>query len=552
MRANRLAGETSPYLLQHAHNPVDWYPWGPEALERARTLDRPIFLSIGYAACHWCHVMERELFEDPTTAAYLDEHFVAIKVDREERPDLDAVYMDAVQAMTGSGGWPMSVFLAPDGRPFYGGTYFPNTRRHGMPAFLDVLEGVASAWRERRGEVESSATSLAAHVARSVPLSDGEVTLDPSFLDTAVGALEDGFDALHGGWGSAPKFPQPMAIDFLLRRAAAGDPRALPIAGRALERMAAGGIFDQLAGGFARYATDAAWLVPHFEKMLYDNAQLARVYLHAWALTCDPAHLRVATATLDFVAREMTLPDGVFGASLDADTGGEEGATYTWTADEVREVLDEAGLDQAWPLVAEAYDVTQAGNWEGRVILRRVATDTGLVERYGRPPGEVADLLERAPAFLDVLEGVASAWRERRGEVESSATSLAAHVARSVRLSDGEVTLDPGSPRHGRRGPRGRLRRPARRLGQRPEVPHGDGPEFLLLRRAAGGCMPESARWPAGRSTGWRRAGSSTSSAAASPATAPMPPGQFRTSRRCSTTTRCWCRGLPARVGAHL
>ena len=360
MRANRLAGETSPYLLQHAHNPVDWYPWGPEALERARSLDRPIFLSIGYAACHWCHVMERESFEDPATAAFLDEHFVAIKVDREERPDLDAVYMDAVQAMTGSGGWPMSVFLAPDGRPFYGGTYFPNTRRHGMPAFLDVLEGVATAWRERRGEVESSATSLAAHVARPVRLSDGEVTLDAALLDAAVGALEAGFDARHGGWGSAPKFPQPMAIDFLLRRAAAGDARALPMALRALERMAAGGIFDQLAGGFARYATDAAWLVPHFEKMLYDNAQLARVYLHAWALTCDPDHLRVATETLDFVAREMTLPDGVFAASLDADTGGEEGATYTWTADEVREVLDAAGLAYEWPLVAEAYDVTES------------------------------------------------------------------------------------------------------------------------------------------------------------------------------------------------
>jgi uncharacterized protein YyaL (SSP411 family) len=400
MTANRLAGETSPYLLQHAHNPVDWYPWVPEALERARLLDRPIFLSIGYAACHWCHVMERESFEDPATAAYLNEHFVAIKVDREERPDLDAVYMDAVQAMTGSGGWPMTVFLAPDGRPFYGGTYFPNTRRHGLPSFLDVLAGVAGAWRERRAELEESATNLAAHVARHARLSDGEVALDAGLLDAAVGALEAGFDAQHGGWGSAPKFPQPMAIDFLLRRAAAGDARALPMARRALDRMAAGGIFDQLAGGFARYATDAAWLVPHFEKMLYDNAQLARVYVHAWALTDEPAYLRVATATLDFVAREMTLPDGVFAASLDADTGGEEGATYTWTADEVREVLDAADLGAAWPLFAEAYDVTEAGNWEGRAILRRVAPDAGLAERHGRRPGEVADLLERARVAL--------------------------------------------------------------------------------------------------------------------------------------------------------
>ncbi len=400
MPANRLAGETSPYLLQHAQNPVDWYPWGPEALARARALDRPVFLSIGYAACHWCHVMERESFEDPATAAFLNEHFVAIKVDREERPDLDAVYMDAVQALTGAGGWPMSVFLAPDGRPFYGGTYFPNTRRHGLPSFLDVLAGVADAWRERRADAEASATSLAAHIGRQARLSDGPAALDTVLLDAAVGALEAGFDAEHGGWGGAPKFPQPMALDFLLRRAAAGDARALPIARRALDRMAAGGIFDQLAGGFARYATDAAWLVPHFEKMLYDNAQLARVYVHAWALTGEPAYLRVATATLDFVAREMTLPDGVFAASLDADTGGEEGATYTWTANEVRDALSAAGFADAWPLFAEAYDVTEAGNWEGRVILRRVAGDTGLATRHGRPPDVVADLLERARAAL--------------------------------------------------------------------------------------------------------------------------------------------------------
>jgi hypothetical protein len=400
MPANRLAGETSPYLLQHANNPVDWYPWGPEALARAKLLDRPIFLSIGYAACHWCHVMERESFEDPTTAAVLNDHFVPIKVDREERPDLDAVYMDAVQAMAGSGGWPMSVFLAPDGRPFYGGTYFPNTRRHGLPSFLDVLAGVAGAWRERRAELETSATDLAAHVGRRGRLSDGEAALDAGLLDAAVGALEAGFDGQNGGWGGAPKFPQPMAIDFLLRRAAAGDARALPIACRALDRMAAGGIFDQLAGGFARYATDATWLVPHFEKMLYDNAQLARVYVHAWALTGEPAYLEVATATLDFVAREMVLPDGVFAASLDADTGGEEGATYTWTAVEVRDVLVAAGLADAWPLFAEAYDVTDAGNWEGRVIFRRVASDAGLAERHGRTPAEVAGLLERARVVL--------------------------------------------------------------------------------------------------------------------------------------------------------
>ena len=418
MPANRLAGETSPYLLQHAHNPVDWYPWGPEALGHARALDRPIFLSIGYAACHWCHVMERESFEDPATAAYLNEQFVAIKVDREERPDLDAVYMAAVQAMTGSGGWPMSVFMTPDGRPFYGGTYFPDTRRHGMPSFRDVLAGVVDAWRERRTDLEETAATLATHIARRVRLADGASPVDADLLATAVENLETQFDAANGGWGSAPKFPQPMTIDFLLRRAAAGDSRALAIALRALDSMAAGGIFDHLGGGFARYATDAAWLVPHFEKMLYDNAQLARTFVHAWALSGDAGYLRVATATLDFVAREMTLPDGVFAASLDADTEGEEGATYTWIASEVRDTLSAAGLAEAWPLVAEAYDVGEAGNWEGRVILHRVASDQGLAARHGRPEAEVADLLERARAAL-------LAARDRRPQPARDAKALA-------------------------------------------------------------------------------------------------------------------------------
>ncbi len=418
MPANRLAGETSPYLLQHAHNPVDWYPWGPEALERARLLDRPIFLSIGYAACHWCHVMERESFEDQTTAAVLNEHFVAIKVDREERPDLDAVYMEAVQAMTGAGGWPMSVFLTPAGRPFYGGTYFPDTRRHGMPSFRDVLAGVEGAWRERRTELEQSAATLTEHVDRRVRLSDGETPVDEGLLAAAVATLDMQLDPEHGGWGSAPKFPQPMTIDFLLRRAAAGDLRALPLARRTLDRMAAGGIFDHLGGGFARYATDAGWLVPHFEKMLYDNAQLARVYAHAWAHVDEPAYLRVAIATLDFAAREMTLPDGVFAASLDADTGGEEGATYTWTAPEVRDALVGAGLADDWPIVAEAYDVTEAGNWEGRVILHRVAGDAGLAERHGRTPDEVADVLGRARAVL-------LAARERRPQPARDDKALA-------------------------------------------------------------------------------------------------------------------------------
>ena len=400
MPTNRLAGETSPYLLQHAHNPVDWHPWGAEALERARAEDRPIFLSIGYAACHWCHVMERESFEDPGTASYLNENFVSIKVDREERPDLDTIYMSAVQAMTGSGGWPMSVFLTPDGRPFYGGTYFPRTRRQGLPAFRDVLEGVAGGWRERRDDIERAGSGLASRLAPSLHLGDRSAPADSASLDAAVSALEAGFDAANGGWGTPMKFPQPMAIEFLLRRASAGDGRALPLARRTLDRMAAGGIHDHLGGGFSRYATEPTWLVPHFEKMLSDNAQLARVYLHAWQLTREPGYLAVARSTLDFVAREMTLPDGTFATSLDADTDGEEGATYTWTAGSIRDALVSAGRGEDVELVAAAYDVSPGGNWEGRTILRRVATDAELAERTGLSDAEVRSRLAGARADL--------------------------------------------------------------------------------------------------------------------------------------------------------
>jgi uncharacterized protein YyaL (SSP411 family) len=400
MATNRLAGETSPYLLQHAHNPVDWYPWGAEALELARAEDRPIFLSIGYAACHWCHVMERESFEDPVTAAYLNANFVSIKVDREERPDLDAIYMGAVQALTGSGGWPMSVFLTPDGRPFHGGTYFPNTRRHGLPSFRDVLEAVAGGWRERRDDVERTGTGLASRLAPTVRLGDGPAPQDAAVLDGAVSALVAGFDGAYGGWGTPMKFPQPMALEFLLRRAAAGDERALPLVRRTLDLMAAGGIHDQLGGGFSRYATEPTWLVPHFEKMLSDNALLARVYLHAWQLTREPAYLAVACSTLDFVARELTLPDGVFATSLDADTDGEEGATYTWSAGEIREALVAAGGDADAELFAAAYDVTPAGNWEGRTILRRISTDAVLAARTGLPEADVAARLAAARSAL--------------------------------------------------------------------------------------------------------------------------------------------------------
>ena len=373
---NRLAGETSPYLLQHAHNPVDWFPWGPDALARARLLDRPIFLSIGYAACHWCHVMERESFEDEPTARYLNDHFVAIKVDREERPDLDQVYMAAVQAMTGGGGWPMSVFLTPDGRPFYGGTYFPDQPRHGMPSFRQVLEGVDRSWREQRSEVEAAGGRLVQGLIDQAPTQAGADDPTSALLETATTAIEASFDPVNGGWGRAPKFPQPMTIEYLLRRhAATGDARPLAVARRSLDAMADGGLRDQLGGGFHRYSTDAHWLVPHFEQMLYDNAQLARVYLHAWALTGDERYQAVATGTLDYMVRELTTDDGAFAASQDADTDGIEGLTFTWRAPEIREVL---GDDAA--LFSTAYGVTDDGNWEGVTILSRVVSDPELAE----------------------------------------------------------------------------------------------------------------------------------------------------------------------------
>jgi uncharacterized protein YyaL (SSP411 family) len=389
---NRLATETSPYLLQHAHNPVDWFPWGPDALARAKLLDRPIFLSIGYAACHWCHVMERESFEDQVTAAYLNDHFVAIKVDREERPDLDQVYMAAVQAMTGGGGWPMSVFLTPDGRPFYGGTYFPDEPRHGMPSFRQVLEGVDRAWRQDRAEVEAAGGRLVQGLIDQGRLEAGSDNPTDSLLEAATSAIEASFDPVNGGWGRAPKFPQPMTIEFLLRRhLATGDARPLAIARRSLDAMADGGIHDQLGGGFHRYSTDARWLVPHFEQMLYDNAQLARVYLHAWLVTRDERYRAVAFGTLDYMIRELTTADGAFAASQDADTDGVEGATFVWTMTEVHDAL---GPDA--DVFAAAYGVTADGNWEGRTILSRVAADGDVARPFARSNAEIGSVLATA------------------------------------------------------------------------------------------------------------------------------------------------------------
>jgi uncharacterized protein YyaL (SSP411 family) len=325
---NRLAQETSPYLLQHAANPVDWYPWGEEALARAAEHDRPILLSIGYSACHWCHVMEHESFEDALTARVMNEHFVSVKVDREERPDLDSIYMDAVVALTGQGGWPMTVFLTPAGEPFFGGTYFPPEPRHGLPAFKQVLLAVSEAWEGRRDEVEDTAARLTESIRSGARLESSSDSLDASLLADAQANLRAGFDPQWGGWGRAPKFPPAPVLEFLLRRGEEEMTR------RTLDGMALGGMYDVVGGGFHRYSVDARWLVPHFEKMLYDNALLASVYLRAARSFGDPRYRHIAEQTIDYVLRELALPGGGFASAQDADTEGVEGLTFTWAPGE--------------------------------------------------------------------------------------------------------------------------------------------------------------------------------------------------------------------------
>jgi uncharacterized protein YyaL (SSP411 family) len=323
---NRLAAETSPYLLQHANNPVDWYPWGDEALARAREEDKPILLSVGYAACHWCHVMEHESFEDAATAALMNEHFVSVKVDREERPDIDSVYMDAVVSLTGHGGWPMTVFLTPAGAPFFGGTYYPPEPRHGLPSFPQLLQAIANAWRERRSDIERDAGAITEQLRRTAEPSHEPLT--SSLLTDAVRGLREQFDPEWGGFGPAPKFPPASVLEFLLRR---GE---LELATKTLDAMAAGGMYDLVGGGFHRYSVDRQWLVPHFEKMLYDNALLVPVYLHGWLVTGNDRYREVATETLDYMLRELALDEGGFASAEDADTDGVEGLTYTWTEDD--------------------------------------------------------------------------------------------------------------------------------------------------------------------------------------------------------------------------
>ena len=373
---NRLAGETSPYLLQHKDNPVDWQPWGPEALAEAAQRNVPVLLSIGYSACHWCHVMERESFEDEATAALMNRLFVCVKLDREERPDLDAIYMEACQSMTGAGGWPLNVFLTPEQEPFYAGTYFPPAERHAMPSWSAVLEGVADAWAKRADEIRATGDRAAEHLrggARLEPPADG---LDPEVLDSAVAGLAASYDGEHGGFGGAPKFPPASAIEFLLARAAGGhdpDGRAADMALHTLRAMAGGGMYDQVGGGFARYSVDARWLVPHFEKMLYDNALLARAYLHGWLVSGDELLRRVAEETLDWMVRELGGPEGGFMSALDADSEGEEGRFYVWTPDELRSVLGAEDAETA----AAYFGVHPGGNFEGRTILTRGEEEPG-------------------------------------------------------------------------------------------------------------------------------------------------------------------------------
>ena len=376
---NKLINENSPYLLQHANNPVDWYPWGAEVLEKARAENKPIFLSIGYAACHWCHVMAHESFEDPETAAIMNENFICIKVDREERPDLDSIYMQATTAMTGSGGWPMSVFLTPDLRPFYAGTYFPPVRRYNMPAFKDVLLSLARIWREEQAEVDRVGNEVLEHIQPSLP-GKSEEGLRPEILEAAAQSLLETYDWENGGWGQAPKFPQPMSIEFLLRRARSDSPgreQLLKAARHALNAMSRGGMYDVVGGGFARYSVDKFWRTPHFEKMLYDNAQLALAYLHGYLVSGDVKYRRVCEETLDFLLREMTHPSGGFYSSLDADSDGEEGKFYIWTQDEIENIL---GPD--FTFFKTAYGTTPQGNWEGKTILQRALDDSSLAARF--------------------------------------------------------------------------------------------------------------------------------------------------------------------------
>jgi uncharacterized protein len=440
---NRLIHETSPYLQQHAHNPVDWYPWGPEALERARREDKPIFLSIGYSTCHWCHVMAHESFENDSIAALMNAHFINIKVDREERPDLDETYMTAVQIMTGRGGWPMSVFLAPDLKPFYAGTYFPPEDRGGMPGFSRILLALSEAYQQKRDTVVQMGQEVESrlHMLAAGTMEGRDFT--PADLSQAAAKLKQDFDRVHGGFGGAPKFPRGLELGFLLAQSRlAGDQEAMKIVGLSLGKMARGGIYDQIGGGFHRYTVDDAWMVPHFEKMLYDNALLAPLYLFHWQLTGTALSRDIARDTLDFVLRELGAPEGGFYSAWDADSEGEEGKFYVWHAEEFEEVL---GPDAA--LAAAAYGVAAAGNFEGKNILTAPLNTKELASRFGLTPEAAGRSLQSARERLGaVREGRVKPHRDEKVITAWNALMLSA-------LALGRQVL--GDPKYGEAAARG-------------------------------------------------------------------------------------------------
>ncbi len=438
---NRLAHENSPYLIQHANNPVDWFPWGEQALQKARAEDKPIFLSIGYAACHWCHVMEYESFEDPAIAEIMNRHFINIKVDREERPDLDSIYMTATMAMTGSGGWPMSVFLTPDLQPFYAGTYFPPEPRYNMPSFRDLLTGIANAWQNERDEIFRVGGQVTEHIRRA-SMAGGKAShpLTGRLLENAADYLVNAYDWGFGGWGGAPKFPQPMTIEFLLSRATLAGPRTangekyLRPATHALKAMARGGMYDVVGGGFARYSVDNLWKVPHFEKMLYDNGQLALAYLHGYLVTRDEQFRQICEETLTFIQRELTDSAGGFYSSLDADSEGEEGKFYVWDYGEIEE-----SLGDEFAFFKTAYGLTPNGNWEGKIVLQRAIDDATLAARHNLSREECIQRLQAGHAILLARRG----QRHRPGTDDkvlvawnAFALSAFAEAARFLQRSD--------------------------------------------------------------------------------------------------------------------
>lgn len=395
--ANRLINEASPYLLQHAHNPVDWYPWSDEAFKASKKQDKPVFLSIGYSTCHWCHVMERESFTDADTAAILNKHFISIKVDREERPDVDAIYMNAVQAMTGSGGWPLSVFLTPEGKPFYGGTYFPPNDVYGRPSFKRILLTIADAWENRREQLLESADKVG-EILTSLGKQYGQSSLSPKLLDTAKSHLENIFDNTHGGFGSAPKFPQPSNLSMLLRYwHRTGDTKALAMVTKTLDAMANGGIYDHIGGGFHRYSTDSQWIVPHFEKMLYDQALISKVYVEAFQITKDEKYASVTKEIFDYVLRDMTDSKGGFYSAEDADSQGKEGAFYVWKPKEIEKIL---GTSEA-QIFNEYYSVTDSGNFErNKSILNVTNSIEALTIQFGKERSEVENILSQGRTKL--------------------------------------------------------------------------------------------------------------------------------------------------------